>query len=183
MIWGGASSVGSDVVQVAKSLGFITYVTASSAHHEYLKTLGADKLFDYKSVDVVAQIIKAAKDDGVKIKTGYDAVGKQLKDVLEVLTRAKGEGIAKLASAPTLSDKSPQADEVENVFVASLTDQAKLEEFAHFVFRLWLKEKLAKGEFVPRPKIQVVGKGLESLQTGLDEWQKGVSGVKIVVEI
>ncbi|PPQ80253.1 hypothetical protein CVT25_003514 [Psilocybe cyanescens] len=183
LIWGGASSVGSAVVQIAKSLGFITYVTASAAHHEYLKTLGADKLFDYKLADVVDTIVNSAKEDGVKIQTGYDAVGRQLKEVLEVLAKAKGEGIAQLASAVPFTDKAPKADEVENIFVASPTDEAKPGEFAHFVFRTWLKEKLEKGEFIPSPKIRVVGKGLESLQTGLDEWEKGVSGVKIVVEL
>ena len=36
---------------------------------------------------------------------------------------------------------------------------------------------------MPSPKIQVVGSGLESIDRGLDELKKGVSGVKLVVEI
>lgn len=49
-------------------------------------------------------------------------------------------------------------------------------EHFHFVFNVWLKEKLEKGEFVPSPKIQVVEGGLEGANKGLDELKKGVSG-------
>lgn len=46
-----------------------------------------------------------------------------------------------------------------------------------------MKEKMKKGEFVPSLKVQLVGRGLESVQKGLDELKKGVSGVKLVVEV
>ena len=36
---------------------------------------------------------------------------------------------------------------------------------------------------MPSPKIQLVGKRLESLENGLDEWKNGVSGVKLVIEL
>jgi NADPH:quinone reductase-like Zn-dependent oxidoreductase len=51
LVWGGANSVGSAAVQVAKCIGFRVYVTASEKHHEYLKGLGASRVFDYKSED------------------------------------------------------------------------------------------------------------------------------------
>lgn len=39
LVWGGASSVGSAVVQIARSMGFVVYATASRKHHEYIQNL------------------------------------------------------------------------------------------------------------------------------------------------
>ena len=126
--------------------------------------------------------MKAAKEDGVTVQVGYDAVG-QVKSCLEILNESIGEGTAKLASAVHLSKDSPKVEGVEVKFVAAPLGEKERTEHFHFVFGVWLKEKLEKGEFVPSPKIRVVGQGLESLQKGWDEWKKRVSGVKLVVEV
>ena len=182
LVWGGASSIGSAAVQIAKLMGFIVYVTASEKHHEYLKSLGATRVFDYKDDHVVNSIVKAAKEDGVTIQTGFDAVG-QLKSCLDILKEFKGKETSKLAEATPLSEDSPKEDGVEVKFIAPPEDEKEKKEHFHFVFRVWLKEKLEKGEFVPSPRIQVVRGGLESAQKGLDELKKGVSGVKLVLEL
>jgi len=183
LVWGGASSVGSAAVQIAKSMGFIVYATASEKHHEYLKKLGASRVFDYKSENVVGQIIKAAKEDGVTIQTGCDAVRGALEQCMEVLKELKGEGMAKLASAPRLPEDFPKVDGVEVKFIGAPADAEERTEHFHFVFNVWLKEKLANGEFVPSPKVQVIQGGLEAVNKGLDELKKGVSGVKLVLEV
>lgn len=72
---------------------------------------------------------------------------------------------------------------MEVKFVGAPTDEKERMEFFHFVFGVWLKEKLEKGEFVPSPKIQVVEGGLESAQKGLEKLKKGVNGVKLVLEV
>src|SRR5438270_7321710 len=76
LVWGGSSSIGSAAIQSAKLFGFIVYATASSKHHDYLKKLGAHKVFDYKDENVVQNIVNAAKEDGVTIREGYDSIGK-----------------------------------------------------------------------------------------------------------
>jgi NADPH:quinone reductase-like Zn-dependent oxidoreductase len=182
LVWGGASSNGSAAMQIAKLMGFTVYATASEKHHEYLKGLGASKMFDYKSEDVVASIVKAARDDGVTIRTGYDAVG-QLQSCLDILKEFKGEGTAKLASATPLSEDSPTMEGVQVKFVAAPLDEKERTEFFHFVFRVWLKEKLETGEFVPSPKVRVVEGGLEAANKALDELKEGVSGLKLVLEV
>ncbi len=183
LVWGGASSVGSAAVQLARSMGFVVYVTASEKHHAYMKELGASRVFDYKSADVVRQIVRAAKEDGVTIQTGYDAVMGALEQCMEVLKDSKGEGMAKLASAPRLPDDFPKVDGVEVKFVMAPVDVKERTEHFHFVFNVWLKEKLANGEFVPSPKVQLVEGGLEAANEALDELKKGVSGVKLVLEV
>lgn len=182
LVWGGASSMGSAAVQGAKLMGFTVYTTASEKHHEYLKTLGASRVFDYHDDSVVEKIVRAAKDDGITIDFGYDAVG-QLESSVEVLKRCKGQEVAKLASAVPLSEASPKVDDVELRFIQAPADIEERKEFFHFIFAIWLKDKLAKGDFVPSPKIKVVEGGLQSLDKGLDELKKGVSGVKLVLEI
>ena len=182
LVWGGASSIGSAAVQIARLMGFTVYTTASERHHEYLKCLGASKVFDYRGESVVRKVVDAAQEDGVTIKMGFDAVG-QLKSCLEILKALSGEGPAKLASAVPLSEDSPTMEGVEVNFVAPPLDESERTEFFHFVFRIWLKEHLDKADFVPSPKIQVVDGGLKAAQKGLDELKKGVSGVKLVLEV
>jgi NADPH:quinone reductase-like Zn-dependent oxidoreductase len=182
LVWGGASSVGSATIQVAKSMGFHVYTTASAKHHTYLKTLGATRVFEYKDDDVVAQIVTAAKDDGVTIQIAYDAVG-QLKACLDVLKELKDDGVCKVASTAPLSKDSPAEDGVEVRFVAPPRDEKERTEHFHFVFTVWLKEKLGTKEFVPSPKIHLVNGGLEAVNGALDELKKGVSGEKLVLEV
>ena len=40
LLWGAGGSVGSVTLQLAKSMGFHVYATASAKHHSYLQTLG-----------------------------------------------------------------------------------------------------------------------------------------------
>jgi hypothetical protein len=42
--------------------------------------------------------------------------------------------------------------------------------------------KGGKGEFVPSPKVQVIGKGLWTINNGIDVLKAGLSGVNLVVE-
>ena len=51
------------------------------------------------------------------------------------------------------------------------------------MFGVWLKEKLENKEFVPSAKIRLVEGGLHSANKALDELKKGVSGVKLVLEV
>jgi NADPH:quinone reductase-like Zn-dependent oxidoreductase len=47
LVWGGASSVGSAIIQLARNSGFKVFETASKKHEAYLKSLGAYEVFDY----------------------------------------------------------------------------------------------------------------------------------------
>ncbi|KAM3086514.1 hypothetical protein ACMFMF_000463 [Clarireedia jacksonii] len=183
LVWGGGGSVGSAAIQVAKSMGFVVYATASAKHHEYLKTLGASKLFDYKETNVVEKIIQTAKEDGVTIDVGYTAAVGTVPSCMDVLQAAKGNEVARLASAARLPADLATVDGVEVKFVAAPLDSTERDEFSRFVYWTWLKEKLQSGDFVPSPRIKVVDGGLESANKALDELKAGVSGVKLVLEV
>ena len=91
-----------------------------------------------------------------------------MKDCVEILNQAKGEKTAKLAAAIPLKTDEPKVEGVEVKFVAAPEDGEERTEHFRFVFNVWLKERLEKGEFVPSPKVQVIGKGVESVQEGLN---------------
>jgi NADPH:quinone reductase-like Zn-dependent oxidoreductase len=50
LIHGGAGGVGSAAVQLAKARGAYVIATASPRNHDYLRSIGADEVIDYKTV-------------------------------------------------------------------------------------------------------------------------------------
>ncbi|CAF9925032.1 hypothetical protein IMSHALPRED_006358 [Imshaugia aleurites] len=183
LIWGGASSVGTFAVQSAKSMGFTVYTTASPKHHEYLKKLGADVVFDYKTSDVVSQIIDTAKKDGVILRTAHCVVHGSLQPTLDVLKITKGDAVAKVAHSPFPIPEGPTLDGAEIKFNLPPMDPAERNEHMYKCFHLWLQNGLKSGTVVPSPRVQVEAGGLEGLNKALDTLKAGVSGTKIVVQV
>ncbi|KAI9328671.1 chaperonin 10-like protein [Zopfochytrium polystomum] len=189
LIWGAGGSLGSVSLQTAVSMGFVVYATASERHHAGLKKLGAHRTFDYKTKTVVADIVAAAKADGVAIDLAYDASG-GLNECLAVLAKTRSkETTPRVASAPfslwllTWRKLFPAWGGVEAVFVVPPSDAKERSDYFRFVFNEWTQTRLASGALVPTPAVKVVGRGLGAIQGGLDELKKGVSGVKLVVEL
>ncbi|KAJ7723553.1 putative zinc binding dehydrogenase [Mycena metata] len=183
LIWGGASSVGTYAVQSAKSLGFTVYATASPKHHDYLKKLGADALFDYKDADVVSQIVAAVKKDGVTLHNAHAVTPGALQPTLDVLKETKGDAVAKVAHSPPLLPGHPTLEKTEITFNYPAQDPAARAKNLYQSFHGWLAPRLQSGAVVPSPHIQVEGGGLEGLNAALDKLRAGVSGTKIVVPI
>ncbi|KAI0595506.1 GroES-like protein [Biscogniauxia sp. FL1348] len=182
LVWGASSSVGAMAVQTARLLGFTVYATASPQHHDYVRALGAARVFDYREVGAEEAIVRAARGDRLTFRHGYDAVG-ALQPCLNVIKALKGDGPAHLASAPMPTRDSDPADNIEIKFVVASADRAERTDEYTFWFNVWLKEKLASGALVPSPKIQVVEGGLAAINTGLDLLRRGISCTKLVLEI
>lgn len=182
LVWGGASSIGSGTVQTAKMLGFTVYATASTKHHDYVKSLGAKHVFDYKDADVVEKLVKAIKSDGNTVQHAFDAAG-QVRACMDVLKEFKSGEPSQVATAVPMREGPPQEEGVEAKFIMAPTDKPEQTKFFAFVFNDWLDGKLQKGEFRPSPGIQLVDGGLEGLSKGLDVLKAGVSGKKVVLEL
>jgi NADPH:quinone reductase-like Zn-dependent oxidoreductase len=183
LIWGGVSSVGTFAIQSAHSLGFTVYTTASPKHQAYLKKLGAHAVFDYRSSDVVSQIVAAVKKDGVKLHTAHCVVDGALQPTLDVLKETKGNAAAKVVHSPVLPPDHPKLDNTKIMFNFPSTDPAVRDRHMYQCFHGWLRQGLKSGSVVPSPSVQVEGDGLEGLNAALDKLKAGVSGVKIVVPI
>lgn len=62
LIWGGATATGVLAIQIAKLLfGLKVITTASPKNHEWLKSLGADAVFDYNDLEVTTKILEYAQ--------------------------------------------------------------------------------------------------------------------------
>lgn len=180
LIWGGSSSIGGVGVQQASKMGYVVYATASPHHHDYVKKLGASKVFDYKDINVVDEIVKSAKEEGITINLAYDAAG-ALQPILDILKASKDDSVAKLATAVVM--EPPTVEDIDVKFVFAPSDDAERDEWSQWLYGTWLKENLQTGEIIPSPSIRVVDGGLESANKALDQLKGGVSGVKLVLEV
>lgn len=75
VIHGGAGGVGGFGVQLAKLAGKTVISTASSSNHDYVKSLGADYVIDYRNEDVVARVMEIT--GGLGVDAVVDAVSRQ----------------------------------------------------------------------------------------------------------
>jgi NADPH:quinone reductase-like Zn-dependent oxidoreductase len=184
LIWGGASSVGSILIQFATLLGFTVYTTASPAHHEYLKGLGATEVFDYHSPSIVEDLVSAAKHAGKPIAYAVDCVSEveTLKPALEVLEQSGGKG-SKLAFLALWPENQVKPEGLEISHVAGERIRGDRKDLSVWLFEEFLSKALEEGIIVPSPKIRVVDGGLGSLQAALDLLKEGVHGEKLVVKL
>ncbi|KAK3381746.1 chaperonin 10-like protein [Podospora didyma] len=185
LVWGGASSIGTFIIQSARKYGFIVYTTASAHNHAYLKTLGVHAVFDYKSDDVVSQIVAAVKRDGVVLNKAHVAVGDGLQATLDVLKETRGDAsvAASVAHSPLLAPNHPTLENTEIKFVAPLFDVAHRRNVMRATFDGWLDAGLKSGSVVPSPRVQLEEGGLDGLNAALDKLRAGVSCAKIVLLI
>jgi NADPH:quinone reductase-like Zn-dependent oxidoreductase len=183
LIWGASSSVGSFAVQSAKTLGFTVYATASPKHHDLVKKLGADAVFDYKDSDVVSKIVDAVKKDGVYLHTAHCVVDGALQPTLDILKETKGDAFAKVAHSPVLPEGHPTLDNTQITFNFPSMDEVVRSKHIKEVFHGWLHSGLKDGKIVPSPNIQIEEGGLDGINAALDKLKAGVSGTKIVVPV
>lgn len=201
LIWGGSTSVGVNAIQLAAAAGYEVFTTASPKNHEYLRGLGASQVFDYKSPSVVADMVKALKGKTAAgaLSIGHGAAEK----LMEILDKSKGNKFVALATFPV-----PQKEPQNLVFLrtaayfVSWTISYKIKgmmkgiksnmlnagmitnsEVGRGIFVDYLPKALAAGTFIPAPKAEVVGEGLESVQEAFNIQKKGVSASKIVVKL
>ncbi|KAJ3464700.1 hypothetical protein MRS44_009486 [Fusarium solani] len=193
LVWGASSSVGTMGVQSARLLRedpgssfAAVYATASAVNHEYVRSLGADRVFDYKDPQVADAIVSAAKQDGLVIRHCYLAMGQlaACQNVLKAFLESNNENQkAKIGSAPLIPSDAEEVDGLEAIFVMPANDEKERLTQLRYWLGTWLRENLAKGKVRPSPGPKVVGKGLGAINDGLDELMRGVSCTKLVVEV
>lgn len=104
LIHGGAGGVGGFGVQLAKLAGKTVISTASSHNHEYVKSLGADYVIDYREENVKEKVMEIT--DGRGVDAVIDAVSRQsATDALDML--AYMGHIVYIAGAPDFTVVKP----------------------------------------------------------------------------
>ena len=190
LIWGGSSSVGLYAIQIARQHNFNVVTVCSPKHHEKVKSLGANHVFDYKSDDVVHRI----KDTVPRLQYIFDTIGD--KSSSTTASHALGE------AGGTLCTVRPGKANTEDVSSrANVTDvlvwTAFLKDHQYKEFRWPASEadhKLSAELFnnLPQwledgtiePNDTKVLHGLEKVPEGFQEYRDGtISGYKIVYAI
>jgi NADPH:quinone reductase-like Zn-dependent oxidoreductase len=182
VVWGGSSSVGTLAIQLAHASGAHVITTASKRNHAYVTELGADEVFDHSSPSIVDDLVKAVKARGVQGFVGvYDAISHEdtIRASAAVVSQTKGKGIVITTLPPP--EVLPEGVEAKVIFAGTVLLSDKV--LGHKLFREWLGPALANGKLTPKPDAQVIGKGLESLQKGVDLSRQGVSAKKLVVSL
>jgi len=200
LVWGGSTSVGSNAIQLAVAAGYEVITTASPKNFDYVKSLGASTVFDYRSPTAISDIITILKS---KKSVGAIAIGDgSLEACIPIIGASKGRKFIAQASVPQAKNLPPKGFELVRFiatflwFNVSTSIRCKLSgvtakfingtdlvgnEVGAVIYEHFLPEVLASGNYVAAPKPQVIGHGLEHVQKGLDMVKKGVSNSKLVV--
>ena len=185
IVWGGASSVGSFAVQMLRDVGYTVFATASAQHHEYIKSLGASQVVDYKNSDVVDKIVKAAKEAGTPITYGYDAVstGDSPFTTAEIIAQSsEGKG-GKMIYTVDLQEGKEMPKGVEAKMAMAFAIFVMEEKIGRAIFNKYLPKAIARGAIKASPKVEIVEGGIEASQKAWDTLKAGVSGKKLVIKV
>ncbi|KAJ5628447.1 Polyketide synthaseenoylreductase [Penicillium lividum] len=191
---GGSSSVGCNAIQLAAAAGYDVFTTASPKNFEYVTSLGASEVFDYRSKTVIPDIIGAF--DGKK-PVGAIAIGNGSTEAcIEILSKTNGSKFVAQVSFPWPEKTPTTALALFGAMMGlmwwnlSIFFKSKLKgvtakfvfgstlynnEVGAIIYDDFLPDALAQGSFVTAPKPLVAGKGLEMIQEALDLHMKGVS--------
>jgi hypothetical protein len=184
LIWGASGSVGTAAVQLAKNTGLKVFATASPALHQYLESLGAHEVFDYKDTDVVSKIVASAKKTGTPISLALDTVseGETSKLAADVLLASGGKG-SKLCLTLPWSSKEPQPNGVEIGNFGAYQVIADQAEVGTWLFNEYLPRELERKTIIPALKVEIVEGGIGAAQKAFDLSKAGVSGKKLVITL
>lgn len=183
LVWGGASSVGSCAVQLAKASGFIVATTASQRNFDHCKSLGADFVFDYKDENVAQKLIAALNERRGECAGAFNAIFDD--DAVRVCAQVVGSLPGNNRTVHTVHPPvfAQKIDSISDGVRISSHTRSLDTVTASYIFREWLAPALANGTMNCLPAPRSVGNGLDDIQGAMDLLAKGASAEKIVVEI
>jgi len=207
IIAGGATSVGSNAIQLAVAAGYIVVTTSSPKNFEYVRSLGAALAFDYNSRNLVHDVVAALKGKNV---AGALSIGAgSTSACIDILALCEGRKFVANLSSPISFDAIPAGRRMTlgvilKLVPAMLSSSVKNwlksrrhgitvkfydassmidNEIGRYIYQEYLGKALASGSFRPAPPAQVVGKSLHDIQTAFDVQRRGVSAAKIVIDL
>ena len=153
---------------------------ASKNNHNFRKTLGADRVFDYKNPDWIewaaAALMKGSQQQ--RMVGAYDCISSDttMKATDDLLACANATDALTITISPPAKDIHGKMD--------FGTDATRDDGLARAIWHEYLPQALADGRFLAKPDpLVVAGKGLEGIQGAMDVQRRGVSARKVVVSI
>ncbi|KAK6062903.1 zinc-binding dehydrogenase [Seiridium cupressi] len=200
LIWGAASSVGQQAIQILRYYGYRHLIaTASPTHHKYLKELGADDVVDYKDPKVVDLLLSAASkirgDQQPAIPLIIDCIGSQEGSIKSIAQLAQKSSIVAIMLPVILKHASNEQAPEYSMEVTSVVPWAEgVEARGVRTYFVWahefFKEKLAteimpafvaEGIVVPQRYRLIEGDTIKDRATNaLNSLRDGVSREKLV---
>lgn len=206
LVWGGATSVGSNAIQLAVAAGYEVITTASPHNFAYVTSLGASQVFDYASPTVVPDLIAAFSG---RTLAGAIAIGTtSAAAAIQIVGACTGNRFVSIATPPvsfaSLGDDDRSRFTLPRLILRLVTSNVGLQVAARArrtrikyvfgttlkanavstaIYRDFLPDALAEGRYVAAPPPSVVGHDLGDIQQALNIQRKGVSAAKIVVTL
>ncbi|CAJ0548433.1 Ff.00g020460.m01.CDS01 [Fusarium sp. VM40] len=189
LIYGGSTATGSLAIQFAKLSGLQVVTTCSPSHGEWLRKLGADHVFNYKSPTCAADIQSIT---GNKLAYVFDTTGTMA--TAQICSDAIGheggiytslEPVAELPRSDVVNKNTMVFSAIgENFQIGGIDVPANALDHDFAVkFAKIAGELLMQGKLVAHPVSHQKG-GLEKVLEGVDMMRRGsVSGVKLVYTI
>ncbi|KAI9171929.1 Trans-enoyl reductase ACTTS2 [Paramyrothecium foliicola] len=192
-IYGGTTAMGIAAIQYAKLSGAEVITTASVANADYLRSLGGDHILDYKSPNLVDEVLQLAGGD---LKYVYDCHGDEASSILcarvataeepRITTLVSNREEIIRANNPSAVIHNPLGYRVfGEAFWYGERVEATPQDYEFGCKFIEISERLlAQGKVKP-PRIfqNRGGRGLEGVIHGLGELRDGkVSGGKLVYE-
>ncbi|KQR39321.1 zinc-binding alcohol dehydrogenase family protein [Microbacterium sp. Leaf159] len=205
VVWGGATAVGGNTIQLARAAGYRVITTASVRNHDRMSQLGAEAAFDYHDPEVVDRIVEAVNGS---IVAGILAVAVGSAEPCLRIARATGATRIAMASPPVSFYEQPRRRGFSlsrmRLFLRLGTRTAMLQLRsrargirASFIWgsaiatspvgpAVWgdyLGAALASGRHRAYPRPHIAGEGLPAVQGAIDTLRVGVSAQKLVVTL
>jgi|LakMenEpi03Aug12_release.lakeMendotaPanAssembly.Ray.scaffolds.fasta_scaffold71439_3 NADPH:quinone reductase-like Zn-dependent oxidoreductase len=166
LIHAGAGGVGSFAIQYAKYLGAEVYTTASSQRSDYLKSLGADRVIDYKTEDFVDVAQNAGGMDVV-----FESIGGN-NYLRSILATKKGGAVPAIVNPPDAETESlAKKKNIKTSFMLLQGSRQDLRHIAELIDRGIVKTSVSKTF------------ALDDVALGLAELENGRTQGKLIVEI
>lgn len=205
VVWGGATAVGGNAIQLARAAGYRVITTASPRNHDQMRQWGVEAVFDYRDPDVVDRIIEEVDGSAV---AGVLAVAVGSAEPCVRIARATRAPRVAMASPPVSFYDQPRRRGLSlariRLFLALGTRTALLQVRsrlrgirASFIWgsaiatspvgpAVWgahLPAALAAGGHRPYPRPRIVGHDLSAIQGAIDTLRGGVSAQKLVISL
>ncbi|GAB2596261.1 zinc-binding alcohol dehydrogenase family protein [Microlunatus antarcticus] len=182
LVWGAATSVGNNAVQLARAAGYRVVATASPRSAALVLGLGASAVVDYRGRSAVDEVVAALEGHTL---AGTVAIGAgSLSRTIRVARRTQGtRRVASAYPSPVTAVRRqlarPYGVRVSAIWGGSPARSA----VGPAMFRDVLPVALAHGRYRPSPPAEVVGEDLASIPAGLERLRGGVAARKLVVRL
>lgn len=163
LVHGGAGGVGHIAIQIAKAAGARVLTTVSSQNAEFVKSLGADVVIDYKQTDYVEAVLEATDGKGVNVV--LDTVGGDTLERSPLVLAQLGRVVSIVDIATPQNLIEAWGRNASYHFVFTRQNRGKLDDLSRLVERGLLKPHV--GATYPLSEVGLAHAQLEQKSNGL----------------